>query len=358
MRLLGIDHPILQSGMGGVAGSALTAAVSNAGALGILAGHGITPGELTDEIDNVRRLTGGPFGINVLLPQDLIEPSAPSPDLAAHVNAAINPLRQEVGLSTVSGLPKEPAPEVLEKVEIILRAQPAVFSIGLGDPGPDLVERCHRLGIKVVAMATSIPDALALEESGVDAVVIQGAEAGGHRSHFAKPDDRNYGQVGSMVLIPEAVDALRIPVIAAGGITDGRGLVAALALGASAVMIGTRFIATAESLADDAYKQAVLDAQSSETTITDVASGRYARMIRNRFTDGYGDAPTLPFGWQCSAVSELFERSRELEDSQHVALWAGQSAGRVHEIQSAESVIQSIVAEATEVSARIRVRNP
>lgn len=351
--LLGIDYPIIQSGMGGVAGSALAAAVSNAGGLGILAGHGIGPEELIVELSETRRLTDKSFGVNLLLAPDLLEIAAAPVTSVQVVNDVLNPLRAEVGLRQTTGLPSEPANDVLEKLEIILEARPSVLSIGMGIPDESLVERCRTAAITVIAMATTLEDAQVLETAGVDAVVIQGAEAGGHRSHFHKPDDRGYGLVGSMVLIPEAVDGLKIPVIAAGGITDGRGLIAALALGASAVMMGTRFIATKESLATAAYKRAILESRCADSVVTDAASGRYARMLRNRFTDAYGDAPTLPFGWQGSAVSELFERARESEDAEHFAVWAGQSAGRVSEELSAAEVVRQIIEEALNVTERL-----
>ncbi len=351
----GIRYPILQSGMGGVAGPELAAAVSNAGGLGILAGHGVEPNEFEEGLAALRKLTDRPFGVNLILSADLIEPFDPSPETAEIVNSRLNPLRKEVGLAAKSGLPAEPSRKVWEKLEILIAARVPVLSIGLGNPGGELVERCHQKGIKVIAMVATLEDALAVEAAGVDAIVAQGSEAGGHRSHFAKPDDPGFGLVGSMVLIPEISRAVSIPVIAAGGITDGRGLVAAVALGAHGVMMGTRFLATRESMANPAYKRAVMDAKGSETTITDAASGRYARVIRNRFTEETQGMPTMPFGWQGSAVSELFERSRELEDSDHMALWAGQSCGLIDDLPSAGEVVERIMEEARSVVASVRL---
>lgn len=353
---LGIRYPILQSGMGGVAGPELAAAVSNAGGLGILAGHGIEPGELEEGLATLRNLTDRPFGVNLILSADLIDPVDPSLEVAERVNSRLNPLRKEVGLDAKSGLPSDPSRNVLEKLEILIAARIPVLSIGLGNPGGELVGRCHQKGIKVIAMVATLEDALAVEAAGVDAIVAQGSEAGGHRSHFAKPGDPGFGLVSSMVLIPEIARSVSIPVIAAGGITDGRGLVATLALGAQGVMLGTRFLATQESMANPAYKRAVLDATGSETTITDAASGRYARVIRNRFTAETLGMPTMPFGWQGSAVAELFERARELEDSEHMALWAGQSCGLVDDLPSAGDVVEKIMDEARSVAASVRLR--
>lgn len=348
----GIEYPVIQSGMGGVAGSALALAVSNAGGLGIFAGHGVGPEELEIGLREMAAGAERPYGVNLLLPEDLVRPALPGEiDLgtAEQVNRALNPLRQEVDLEATSGLPKSPARNIEEKLEIVLAAKVPVLSIGLGNPGHALVERCHRQGTKVIAMVATVEDAKAVAETGVDALVVQGAEAGGHRSHFEKPKDAGYSLVGSMVLLPETVDIVRIPVIAAGGITDGRGLVAALALGAQAVMLGTRFLATRESLATDAYKRAVLEGSSGNTTVTDVASGRYARLLRNRFSDNYGDGPVLPFGWQGSATADLFDRARELEDPNHMALWAGQSAGRIADLAGAGEIVHRIIKEAEAV---------
>lgn len=351
---LGIEHPILQSGMGGVAGHELAAAVSNAGALGILAGHGISLEELEIELAALRERTDRPYGVNLILSRDLIEPLSPAPATVEEANWALNPLREEVGLDRRSGLPEPPSRQVLDKLEFLLENRIPVLSIGLGNPGRDLVDRCHAQGTKVIAMVSTVEDALAVEASGVDAVVAQGAEAGGHRSHFAKPSDPGFGLVGTIVLIPEIVDAVNIPVIAAGGITDGRGLAAAMALGAQAVMMGTRFLATRESLANPAYKKAVVDGSSSATTVTDTASGRYARVIRNRFTEETAGAVTMPFGWQGSATAELFDRARELNDPEHMALWAGQSCGLLDDLPGAEDVVKRIMREASIAAERVR----
>jgi nitronate monooxygenase len=319
--------------------------------LGVLAAHGAKPDEVRTLLAELKVSTDRPFGANLLLAEDLRRPADTVPEQTAErVNEALNPLRAEVGLGTERGLPKPPSRDVDEKLEILLEARVPVLSIGLGNPGHDLVERCHRLGIKVIAMVTTVDDAKAVESAGVDAIVVQGAEAGGHRSHFKKPDQPSFGLVGTMVLVPEVVDSVRVPVIAAGGIADGRGLVAALALGAQAVMMGTRFVATQESLAVDAYKRAMVEGSSHDTVVTDSASGRYARLLQNRFTNEYAasGAPTMPFGWHGSAVGPLFEQARKLDDREHMALWAGQSVGRIHDLPSAGEVVRRVQKEAEE----------
>ena len=147
---------------------------------------------------------------------------------------------------------------------------------------------CHRRDVKVIAMVTTVADAITVEAAGVDAVVAQGAEAGGHRAHFEKPASPERGAVGTLALVPQLVDSLRVPVIAAGGIADGRGLVAALALGATGVLMGTRFVATRESMAFAAFKKALLEESGEDTSITDAFTGRYARVLPTAFVERYG----------------------------------------------------------------------
>jgi nitronate monooxygenase len=309
--LLSIDYPILQSGMGGIAGPELAATVSNAGGLGILAGFSLTADQLREAIRAIKRQTDRPFGVNLLLPPE-VRPPMRAADLPAQtvqaVQAALNPLRAHLGLPPKSERPAQLPDLVPESFQVILEERVPVFSVGLGNPGAEMVEACHRQGTKVIAMVTTVEDARLVEATGLDAVVAQGAEAGGHRSHFVKPVSGEMGTVGTVALVPEVVDALRIPVIAAGGLADGRGLVSTLALGASGVLMGTRFVATRESMAPEVHKKALLERSANATTLTDVLSGRFARALRNDFTTAYGrsGAPVLPFPWHYVNASDIF----------------------------------------------------
>jgi len=353
----GVEYPILSAGMAGIAGPELAASVSNSGGLGILAAHANSTSQVVEELALMRSLTDRPFGVNLLLAEDIVSPPCSlDPSLLASVNAVVNDLRAEIGLPAVSGLPSEPARNVEEKLELLLDSRVPVLSIGLGNPGPELVDRCHSRGMRVIAMVASVEDAIAVFESGVDAIVAQGAEAGGHRSHIVKPSSATAGLVGTMVLVPEICDAVRVPVIAAGGISDGRGLVAALALGASGVMIGTRFVASREATVLDVYKDALVLASSQDSTVTDVASGRYARLLRNHFVSTYeaSEAPVLPFGWQANALSPVFERAREVQDSSRFPLWSGQVAGRIRGVLPAAEIFDQIVREAEQTLARLK----
>src|SRR5262245_62414289 len=268
--LLGIDYPVLQSGMGLIAGPDLVGEVSGAGALGIVAGFMLSADQLRAAIRDVRTRTDRPFGVNLWLSADLRSAgaAAPSDESMQSVQAALNPIRASLGLPSVTVRPSLPPDLVPSALQVVLDEQVPVLSIAVGNPGPELVAECHRRGIKVIAMVTTVADALTVEAAGVDAVVAQGAEAGGHRAHLEKPPSAERGAIGTFALVPQLVDALRVPVIAAGGIADGRGLVAALALGAMGVLLGTRFVATRESMAFAAFKKALLEESGDATSLT------------------------------------------------------------------------------------------
>lgn len=349
--LLGIDYPIVQSGMGGIAGPDLAATVSNAGGLGILAGFLLAADELRDAIRSLRRQTDKPFGVNLLLPPEVRPPirvADLSDRIIQSVQTALNPFRAHLGIPSKATPPPQLPDRVPECFEVILEERVPVFSVGLGNPGADMVEACHRGGIKVIAMVTTAEDARAVEATGLDAVVAQGAEAGGHRSHFAKPATGETGSVGTVALVPEVVDAVRLPVIAAGGIADGRGLVGALALGASGILMGTRFVATRESMAPEPHKKALLERSADATTLTDVLSGRFARALRNAFTDTYArtGAPVLPFPWHYVAASDIYREAAGQGDADHLPLWGGQSMGVIHDLPGAAEIMEKTIREA------------
>ena len=349
--LLGIDYPVLQSGMGQIAGSGLVAEVSNAGGLGILAAALLTADQVRKAVGEIRAKTDRPFGVNLLLPPELRPPvpAAQIPDQTVQaVQSALNPMRRDLGLPAVSARPSPPPDLILEAFQVILDERVPVFSVGLGNPGPEMVAECHRRGIKVIAMVTTVDDARAVEASGLDAVVVQGGEAGGHRSSFEKPPLPEIGVIGTFTLVPQVVDAVRIPVIAAGGIADGRGLMAALALGASGILMGTRFVATRESMAPEMYKKALLERSGDATTVTDAFSGRYARALRNSFTDRYASsgAPVLPFLWQYVASGDIYKGAAAQGNPDYFPMWAGQSVGLIHNLPGAAEVVELTIREA------------
>ncbi len=359
--LLGIAYPILQSGMGSVAGPELVAEVSRAGGLGILAGLNLAPAELRARIREVRALTDRPFGVNLWLHDHLrppVDPAALSEDTVQAVQNVLNGFRVRLGLAPTTARPG-PVPDVIDAgFETVLEERPAVFSSALGTLGPTMVRRCHERGFTVVAMVATVDDARRAAADGVDVVVAQGGEAGGHRSIGTKPPRAEDSSVGIMVLLPQVVDAVRVPVVAAGGIADGRGLVAALALGAGGVLLGTRFAATRESTAAEYRKKAMLEAGSESTVVSDSVSGLWARYLKNTFITEYdaSGAPVLPALLQTNAAQDIFAAAARHQDITHIPMPTGQSVGLIHDLPGAAEVIETVIREAREVLAALASR--
>jgi nitronate monooxygenase len=356
---LGITYPILQSGMGRIAGPELVAEVSRAGGFGILAGLRLGADDLRAQIRRVRELTDRPFGVNLWLHEDLQPPHLPSdlaPTAVQAVQRVLNRFRDRLGVPHVDDAPA-PVPDVIgQAVDVIIEERVPVWSIGLGNPGADLVARCHEHGILVMPMVATVEDARIVADAGVDIIVAQGAEAGGHRSTWRKRASAADAAVGTMALVPQVVDAVRQPVIAAGGIADGRGAIAALALGASGVMLGTRFVACRESMAPSMYKEALLRSSGSDTTVTDAFTGLYARGIRNTFASEYdaSGAPVLPSLLQSSAADDVYRAAAALGNPEYYPMWSGQSVGLVHNLPGAAEIVEAIVREAQQALASLQ----
>jgi enoyl-[acyl-carrier protein] reductase II len=308
--LLGIRYPICQAGMAFVARSSLAAAVSAAGGLGVIAAAHGTPADLRDEIHRLRDFTDKPFGVDVLF-------------------ATISIAGDEVEQFT---------DQVKGWTDVTLEERVPVLIAGLGNPGPVTAE-AHRLGIKVMALCGNVKQARDHAANGVDAVIAQGHEAGGHT-----------GRIGGMVLIPAVVDAVApTPVVAAGGVADGRGLAAALALGAVGVWMGTRFIATHEAYGHDNYKKKIVAIDEEGTVVHRGATGKPCRAIRNDFTREWEKrtAEILPFPLQAQRVGfPAAIRAREEGDIENGHAACGQSAGLISEIVPARELIERMIAEA------------
>ncbi|HET8577461.1 MAG TPA: nitronate monooxygenase [Methylomirabilota bacterium] len=359
--LLGIEYPILQSGMGGAAGPELVAEVSRAGGLGILAGLRLTADQLRASIRRVRELTDRPFGVNLWLHTELLPPADVSkiPEATVRqVQDTLNQFRTRLGIARTEGRPPGVPDVIAGAFEVILEERVPVWSIGLGNPDPAWVTRCHERGITIIAMVATAEDARAVVASGVDIVVAQGAEAGGHRSTWVKPAAREAAQIGTVTLVPQIVDAVNVPVVASGGIADGRGLVAALALGAQGVLFGTRFVATREATVPEFWKKAILERSGGATTVTDAITGLYARYVRNTFTEEYAasGAPVFPALVQSQAAQDIFQAAAARQEPDYFPMPTGQSMGLIHDLPGAGEVVEAIVREARAVLEKLPTR--
>ena len=319
----------------------LAAAVSAAGGLGALGSAMLDVDELRAQVAAVRAGTDRPFQLNFFCHEP------PHLDAAAisAARAALGPLYAELGL----GEPPDPStPPVAfneQRLEALLEIHPPVVSFHFGLPGGEALAACREADITVLASATTVAEARDLEERGVDAVVAQGAEAGGHRgSYLVDGDD---GPVGTLALVPQVVDAVSVPVVAAGGIADGRGLAAALVLGAGAAQVGTAFLVCPESAAPPLYREALGAADAERTTITRAYSGRPARVIRNRGTEEVLEP--LPYPAQLSLTAALWGAGADPAD--FLPLFAGQGALLARAAPAAE-VVATLVRDAERALAR------
>jgi enoyl-[acyl-carrier protein] reductase II len=300
--MLGIEHPILLAGMGGVSYAELAAAVSNAGGYGVLGMAGTSPDFIRQQMREVKALTKKPFGVDLL---------AASPE------------------------------SLTAAVDIIIEERASAFIAGLGVPMP-IMARLKDAGLKVMVVCGAVKHAVKAEQAGCDAVICQGGEGGGHT-----------GLVGTLPLVAQAVEAVKIPVAAAGGLYDGRGLAAALALGAQAVWMGTRFIASVEAHAGDLYRQTILDAADEDTTRTRCYSGKPMRVKKNPYVDDWesrpGDIQTFPAQAMTSirngAMGGIGGQIEGL-DPDKSCFAMGQSAGGVHDVLPAGEIVARIMAEA------------
>jgi nitronate monooxygenase len=344
--------------MAGAAGPELVAAVSNAGTLGILPGLNLPPEQLRTQIRKIRTLTDKPFGVNLWLHADMWPPADArgiSAETVTAVRTTLNGLRARLGLPASTAAPTSSPDIVGAAFEVILEERAPVFTAAVGEPSADMVQRCHERGMKVVAMVNTPRQARMVEGVGVDAIVAQGSEAGGHRSLRIKPDRLGAEGVGTLALVPQVVDAVSVPVIAAGGIADGRGLAAVLVLGAQGAQIGTRFVVTREGTAAEFRKKAMLEAESDQTALTDVVSGLWSRYVRNAYIEEYEKtgAPVLPVHVQTRFAQDIFDHAARHQDPAWLPLATGQSVGLVHDLPGAAEVVERIVREARAALARL-----
>jgi len=321
--LFGIDSPIVLGPFGGLSSVALTAAVSDAGGLGSFGLYGYTPDRIRETISALRAATSGPIAVNLWVPRgDEVTPA--DVDVEPFLRAA-EPLFAAAGVEIPSP-PERFLVPFADQVEAVLDARPDVLSVVYGIPDADILARATEVGIRVVGTATSVAEAVALEAAGVDAVVATGAEAAGHRVSFL--DDPARSLVGTFALVPQVVDAVDIPVIAAGGIADRRGVAAAFALGADGVQVGTAFLRTAQSAATPGHRAAIAAASDTDTVLTRAMSGRLARGIPNRaLREIEASGMIAPFPAQNWLTGVFRAAATAAGDADLVSLWAGQAAG-------------------------------
>ncbi|WP_460800723.1 NAD(P)H-dependent flavin oxidoreductase [Microbacterium sp. GXF6406] len=319
--LLGIRHPILLGAFGGLSSVALTAAVSDAGGLGAYGLYGYDGERIRETAAALRAATDKPFALNIWLPTgDEVEPGPQHMVFAQ----ALEPFYEAVGVP-VPQRPERYLPSLDEQLDAIWEAAPAALSVVFGVPSAEIVDEAHRRGIRVTGAATTVAEAVALEEGGVDVVIVTGAESAGHRVSFLKPAAES--MVGLFALVPQVVDAVSIPVVAAGAISDRRGVAAARALGADGVLVGTAFLATEESAANDAHRAAIRATPAEATVLTRAMSGRLARGVRNRTVRAIEASGTIaPFPMQNWLTGRFRAEAGAQNLGELQSLWLGQGS--------------------------------
>lgn len=346
-RLLRLEYPIIQAPMSGATTPAMAAAAANAGAMGSLGCAEMPADRVAAELSAARKLTNRSLNVNFFVH------APPVPDAQRDREAVdrLAPWYDRLG----AGAPQPPAdviPVFDEAMcETVIAGGPTVASFHFGLPDAALVGRLKAAGILILSTATSAEEARWLEAHGADAIIAQGAEAGGHNGWFLPRGGADL--TGTMALVPRVVDAVRVPVIAAGGIADGRGVAAALMLGAAGVQVGTAFLATPECRVSDVHKQAVVAATGDDTLATRAFSGRHARGLANAFSREmavHRDWPDFPTMFAATGPIGAASVAAGLPDA--VALWSGQAAGLAR-AEPVAGVVARLVAETEAVLARI-----
>lgn len=318
---------------GGATTPQLVSAVSEAGGLGFLGAAYLDPEAIGTAAAEVRRLTQRPFGINLFAPL----PEAPDTGDLPGMLELLAPVHARLGLPAPAA-PSVPPSNFAAQLDAVLATDATVFSFTFGLLPNGVVERLHARDMFVIGTATTVDEAVRLEASGVDAVVAQGSEAGAHRGTFGGTFAA--AMIGTMALVPQVVDAVRVPVIASGGIMDGRGIAAAMALGAVAAQLGTAFLTCAESGIPASHKQAILGGREDETRVTRAFSGRPARGLVNslmNLIDAEADA-ILPFPAQNALTRPIRTAAATRDDANHLSLWAGQGVRMARSLPAAELV--------------------
>jgi len=348
-EMLDIEYPIILAGMGLIAGAELVAAVSEAGGLGVIGAIYMTPDELDAEIKKVRKLTSKPFGVDSIAPVGGVQ-TATLEELRSAVTEEASEYAADLGRRLGIPVPKGFKPgknarawvagDMPKQIEVLYDHKVPVFAAGLGSPA-FMVPEAHKRGIKVIGIVGNVKQARREAEAGVDIVVAQGHEAGGHT-----------GYVATMPLVPQVVDAIHpVPVVAAGGIADGRGLVAALALGAVGVWCGTAFLCTYEANFPQPFKDQVLQATEKDTRVTRVFTGKTCRLISNKLIETWEaeKGPTLLFPLQMLVANDLLQIVMDSGMTEYCMTPSGQICGMINRMKSAKQVVDEMVSQAVSI---------
>ncbi|HSA82342.1 MAG TPA: nitronate monooxygenase [Geminicoccaceae bacterium] len=337
-ELLGIAYPIVQAPMAGFSMPALAAAVSNAGGLGSLGSAMLAPEQLRDGLRTLRAATNRPVNANFFVHA----PPTEDPKRRARMRARLRPYYDELGIALPEGPLAAPPPFSEAVLEVVLGERPSVVSFHYGLPEAAHLEALRDAGVRVLSSATTVEEARWLEAQGVAAVIAQGYEAGGHRGSFMSPLEA--ARIGTIALVPQIVDAVACPVIAAGGIMDGRGIAAALLLGASAVQLGTAFLGCPEASVSPLHRTALR--ASDGTRVTRAFTGKPARVLANRYALEMADAKddVLAFPLQRALTAPLAQAAAARGSGDFMPLYAGQGAPLTRELPAAE-LLETLVAE-------------
>lgn len=339
--VLGVKYPIIQGPLGGFSSQRLTAGVSNFGGLGGFGAHGMEPEAIKDVIAEIRSLTAKPFAMNLWVSMEDEGARTSGEAEFQRAASAIAPHIERLGGPAPVFTPYKPI-RFEDQVRVLLDAKVPVFSFIYGIPPGEILDEARRQKIVTIGTATTVDEAIALEQAGVDVVVASGFEAGGHRGSFLRSSEDSL--TGSMSLVPQTVDAVSTPVVAAGGIADARGIAAALALGAEGVQMGTVFLACEESGAHPVHREAIRSGRAARTALTRGFTGRLARGIQNELMQQMNRPGTeiLPYPLQRSLMRNLAIPAQKAGNAELLALWAGQSASLAR-CSDVRELLQSLV---------------
>jgi nitronate monooxygenase len=345
---LGIEYPIIQGPLGGLSTQRLTATVSNFGGLGSFGAHSLSSSAIQDVIAEIRALTPKPFAINLWVSME--DEGARTSDSEAFARS-LAPLAGHI--KALGGTLPDYKPYVPikfeDQVRVVLDAKVPAFSFIYGIPPKEILDECRAQGILTIGAATTPDEAIVLEQAGIDVIAASGFEAGGHRGSFLRPAEESL--TGTFSLVPQVADAVSVPVVAAGGITDARGIVAAFALGAEGVQIGTAFLACEESGASALHRNAILSGNARRTGLTRGFTGRLARGIHNQLLEELNrpGVEILPYPLQRALVRNLFILAVKAAKPELLQLWAGQSAN-MSRYSDVKTLLQALVSEVSAIA--------